>query len=102
MVLASAGAGANGWCVSGSCYFETSLQYFTVMENLYNQLNIPDIRAMKRPTAASIKSAFLALNSPKLFASAIIVHMDAYGQLREIYICYDLSLRFLNCNQGGY
>ncbi|UJR10376.1 hypothetical protein I4U23_014581 [Adineta vaga] len=87
------------WEKHGSCYFETPMEYFTTIERLYNQLNIPDIRAIRNPTYTSIKNAFLALNSPKLFASAIYVRMDQQGQLDEIRFCYDLNYRFISCYQ---
>jgi ribonuclease I len=84
---------------SGSCYFKTAAEYFTVIENLFNQLKIPDIRVMKQPTWTSIKNAFLTLNSPRLFSSAINVIMDKQGRLDEIRICYDLQYQFLSCRQ---
>jgi ribonuclease I len=54
---------------------------------------------MKNPTFSSIKNAFLTLNSPQLFSSAMNVHMDRDGQLDEIRICYDLQYRFTSCRQ---
>lgn len=85
--------------ILGSCYFPTATDYFTTIEYLFNDLNIPDIRAMKQPTYSSIKNAVLTLNSPKLFASAINVYMDKQGQLDEVRICYDLEYNFISCRQ---
>lgn len=87
------------WEKHGSCYYSTATDYFTIIEFLFNQLNIPDIRSMKQPTFYTIKNAFLKLNSPQLFASAINVYMDKQGQLSEIRICYDLQYNFINCRQ---
>jgi ribonuclease I len=85
--------------VLGSCYYTTATDYFTTIEYLFNQLNIPDIRTMKQPTFSSIKNAFLKLNSPELFPSAINVYMDKQGRLDEIRICYDLQYKFISCRQ---
>jgi ribonuclease I len=54
---------------------------------------------MKNPTFSSIKNAFLTLNSPQLFSSAINVYMNDDGQLGEIRICYDLQYKFISCRQ---
>jgi ribonuclease I len=75
------------------------MDYFTVIEYLFNQLNLPDIHAMKQPTYLTIKNAFLTLNSPQLFPSAINVQMDKQGRLSEIRICYDLQYMFISCRQ---
>jgi ribonuclease T2 len=85
--------------LTGSCYYATATDYFTAIEYLFNQLNIPNIREMKQPTFSSIKNAFLTLNSPELFASAIYVYMDKQGRLNEIRICYDLQYKFISCQQ---
>jgi len=85
--------------VSGSCYYPTATDYFTAIEYLFNQLNLPDIYSIKQPTFLSIKNVFLKLNSPKLFSSSIIIYMDKQGQLNEIRICYDLQYNFINCKQ---
>ncbi|CAF4159057.1 unnamed protein product, partial [Adineta steineri] len=69
------------WEKHGSCYFKTPMEYFTVIENLFNQLKIPDIRTMKQPTYKTIRDAFVSLNSPNLFYSAINVQMNQEGQL---------------------
>ncbi|CAF0847468.1 unnamed protein product [Adineta ricciae] len=87
------------WEKHGTCYFKTPTDYFTKIEYLYNQLTIPDIQAMKNPTYQSIKSAFLKLNSPDLFASAIYVRTDSQGQLIEVRFCYDLYFRYTSCYQ---
>ncbi|CAF0872218.1 unnamed protein product [Rotaria sp. Silwood1] len=60
---------------------------------------VPNIRAMKQPTSSSIKNAFLTLNSPHLFPSAIDVHIDKQGRLHEIRLCYDLQYKFISCTQ---
>jgi ribonuclease I len=57
---------------------------------------MPDIRSMKNPSAATIKSSFLTLN-PKLFSSAIQVSMNEDIRLKEIKICYDLNNQFVSC-----
>lgn len=85
------------WEKHGSCYFKRALDYFTAIENLFVRLNLPNIRSMSQPTASSIKSAFLQLNAPQLFSSAINVRMNSQGQLDEISLCYDLQYRFISC-----
>jgi len=85
--------------LTGSCYYATATDYFTAIEYLFNQLNIPNIREMKQPTSSSIKKAFLTLNSPELFDSAIKVYMDKQRRLDEIRICYDLQYKFIRCRQ---
>ena len=89
----------NEYFSLGTCYFKTPTDYFTKIESLYNQLTIPDIQAMKNPTYQSIKSAFLKLNSPDLFASAIYVRTDSQGRLIEVRFCYDLYFRYTSCYQ---
>lgn len=86
------------WEKHGSCYFSTATDYFDTIEYLFNQLRIPDIRSMQKPTFSIIKNAFLQLNT-KLFASAIHVSMDQYGQLDEIRLCYDLNYKFTGCRK---
>jgi ribonuclease I len=54
---------------------------------------------MEQTTFLSIKNAFLTLNSPELFSSAIYIYMNKQGQLDEIRICYDLQYNFINCRQ---
>ncbi|CAF1051641.1 unnamed protein product [Rotaria sordida] len=83
------------WEKHGTCYFATATDYFTTVEKLYKSLNIPDIRAMKNPTATTIKDSFLKLN-PKLPSSSIKVIMES-SRLKEIDICYGLNLQFANC-----
>ncbi|CAF4216741.1 unnamed protein product, partial [Rotaria sordida] len=85
--------------VTGSCYYNTAIDYFKMIESLFNQLKIPDIRAMNQPTLSSIKNAFLTLNSPQLFPSAIHVKMNNQGRLEEIRLCYDLQYNFISCRQ---
>ena len=89
----------NQWEKHGSCYFSSATAYFNTIEYLYNQLNIPDIRSMGRTTYFVIKNAFLELNSPQLFSSAIYVNMRRNGQLKEIRFCYDLQYNFISCKQ---
>ncbi|CAF3393091.1 unnamed protein product [Rotaria socialis] len=87
------------WEKHGSCYFKTATDYFNAIEYLFNELKTPDIRAMNQPTSSSIKNAFLRLNSPQLFPSAIQVYMDKQGQFDEIRICYDLQYNYISCRQ---
>ena len=87
------------WEKHGSCYYATATDYFSAIEFLFNQLNLPDIRSMKQATFSTIKTAFLRLNSPRLFASAINVYMDGQGQLSEIRLCYDLQYNLISCRQ---
>ena len=81
----------------GTCHYQTATDYYTTIENFYKSFNMPDIRSMTNPTAATIKTAFLTLN-PKLFSSAIHVSMNAENRLREIKICYDLNHQLVSCN----
>lgn len=87
------------WEKHGSCYFSTATDYFDTIEYLYNRLKIPDLRSMQQSTFSTIKNAFVKLNAPKLFASAIHVSMDRQGQLNEIRLCYDLDYNFISCRQ---
>ncbi|CAF2599536.1 unnamed protein product [Rotaria sp. Silwood2] len=87
------------WEKHGSCYYKTATDYFKAIEYLFNQLKIPNIRALNQPTLSSIKNAFLTLNSPQLFSSAIQVYMKKGGQLQEIRLCYDLQYNFIDCTQ---
>ena len=57
---------------------------------------------MESATVRSIKNAFLQLNSPKLFSSAISIRMNQNGDLQEVRLCYDLHYRFLNCRHNNW
>ena len=85
--------------LSGSCYFQTATDYFTVIESLFNRLNLPDTQLLRRATVTSMRNALVTLNSPQLFPSAIQIRLDDQGQLSEIRICYDLQYRFITCRQ---
>ena len=87
------------WEKHGSCYFKSAREYFAAIESLFLRLNVPNIRAMTHPSAASVKNGFLQLNAPQLFSSAISVKMNSQGQLEEIHLCYDLQYRFISCAQ---
>ncbi|CAF3846109.1 unnamed protein product [Rotaria sp. Silwood1] len=85
------------WEKHGTCQFTTATDYFLTIENIYQSLNIPDIRSINNPTATTIKNSFLSLN-PKLFSSAIQVSMDSSNRLKEVNICYKLDKQFVSCS----
>jgi len=85
------------WEKHGTCHYETAVTYYTVTEDLFKFLIIPDIRSMKNPTATIIKNAFLAQN-PQLPSAAIQVSMDSKNNLKEVKVCYNLKYQFTSCN----
>jgi ribonuclease I len=73
------------------------MDYYKVTEELFQMIRRPSINIMSSATASVIKDAFLALNYPSLFASAIRVEMNSMNRLKEVKICYDLQFRFKSC-----
>ena len=81
----------------GTCYYPVATDYYTNAENLFNNLRIPDYSLLNTGTATIIRNAFLTLNTPKLFSSAIRVEMNAKGLLKEVKLCYNLQYQFATC-----
>ncbi|CAF3378289.1 unnamed protein product [Rotaria sp. Silwood2] len=84
------------WEKHGTCYYSEAVDYYTVTENLFKSLQLPEYNFLSTASATAIKDAFITLNGPKIFASAIQVDMTN-GKFKEVKICYDLEYQFTAC-----
>ncbi|CAF0765922.1 unnamed protein product [Rotaria sordida] len=85
------------WEKHGTCYYSAAVDYYTVTENLFKSLNLPEYNFLNTASGAAIKNTFVTLNAPKLFASAVRVDTGSNGRLKEIKICYNLQYQFTVC-----
>ncbi|CAF1208249.1 unnamed protein product [Adineta steineri] len=84
------------WEKHGTCYYNQPMDYYMITEKIYQALRIPTNNVMTSSSAVVIKDAFLTLNSPALFASAVQIDMSG-SKLKEVKICYDLQFRYASC-----
>ncbi|CAF3827100.1 unnamed protein product, partial [Rotaria sp. Silwood1] len=85
------------WEKHGTCHYSEAVDYYTVTEELFKSLKLPEHNLLNTASATTIKNEFLTLNAPALFASAIRVDMDSKGRFKEVKICYDLKYQFAAC-----
>ncbi|CAF1315975.1 unnamed protein product [Rotaria sp. Silwood1] len=85
------------WEKHGTCHYSEAVDYYTVTEELFKSLKLPEHNLLNTASATAIKNEFLTLNAPALFASAIRVDMDSKGRFKEVKICYDLKYQFAAC-----
>ncbi|CAF3372989.1 unnamed protein product [Rotaria socialis] len=85
------------WEKHGTCYYPAASDYYTIAEYLFKSLQIPEYSLLNTGSATIIKNAFLTLNVPTLFGSAVRVDMNSNGRLKEVKICYNLQYQFATC-----
>ncbi|CAF1208233.1 unnamed protein product [Adineta steineri] len=74
----------------------TNFFYNPRMKTVFGRSSLNWGNVMTSSSAVVIKDAFLTLNSPALFASAVQIDMSG-SKLKEVKICYDLQFRYASC-----
>ncbi|CAF0941236.1 unnamed protein product [Rotaria sp. Silwood1] len=88
------------WEKHGTCGFRTAEEYLNTIEKLFTALKIPDMQQLlrdKRMDQYKLKKAFIEKN-PSLRSNNMIIYMKG-TDLIDIKICYDLKLKYTNCQR---
>ncbi|MFM2344473.1 MAG: hypothetical protein RLZZ210_1084 [Pseudomonadota bacterium] len=98
----------NEWQKHGSCAFSTPDDYYKTTKKLWDNLKKPDLISLQNSkkdlTIGDIQKAFTSIN-PKLTANNLSIETVGGGKsryLKEVRICYDISLNnYKECEKKG-